>query len=69
MALLVFDVDHLEAYNQSCGHMLGNLALSDIASILDKGAREGKQSGPQKRRSPRLPSRARSRTATAATTR
>jgi len=40
VSLLVFDVDHLEEYNQSCGHMLGNLALSDIASIFNKGARE-----------------------------
>lgn len=40
VSLVVFDVDSLEEYNKSCGHMLGNLALSDIASILKNGTRE-----------------------------
>lgn len=40
LSLVVFDVDNLEDYNNSCGHMLGNLALSDIASVFKKGARE-----------------------------
>ncbi len=40
VSLLVVDIDHLEEYNRACGHMLGNLALSDIASILDRGTRE-----------------------------
>lgn len=40
LSLIVFDVDELAAYNRSCGQMLGNLALSDIASILTKGTRE-----------------------------
>jgi diguanylate cyclase (GGDEF)-like protein len=40
LSLVVFDIDNLEAYNDSCGHMMGNLALSDIASVLGKSARE-----------------------------
>ena len=40
VSLLVVDIDHLEDYNRACGHMMGNLALSDIASILDRGTRE-----------------------------
>lgn len=40
LSLVVFDVDNLEAYNESCGHIMGNLALSDIASMLRKSARE-----------------------------
>jgi diguanylate cyclase (GGDEF)-like protein len=40
LSLVVFDIDNLEAYNDSCGHMMGNLALSDIASVLRKSARE-----------------------------
>lgn len=40
LSLIVFDVDRLDAYNEACGQMLGNLALSDIASILGKGTRE-----------------------------
>lgn len=40
VSLVIFDVDHLDDYNESCGHMLGNLALSDIASIFKKGTRE-----------------------------
>ena len=40
LSLVVFDVDNLEEYNNSCGFMLGNLALSDIASVFKKGARE-----------------------------
>jgi diguanylate cyclase (GGDEF)-like protein len=40
LSLVVFDVDSLEEYNNACGHMLGNLALSDIASVFKKGARE-----------------------------
>jgi diguanylate cyclase (GGDEF)-like protein len=40
VSLVVFDVDHLVEYNNLCGHLLGNLALSDIASIFKKGVRE-----------------------------
>jgi diguanylate cyclase (GGDEF)-like protein len=40
MSLVVMDIDNLEEYNAACGHMLGNLALSDISSILLKGTRE-----------------------------
>jgi diguanylate cyclase (GGDEF)-like protein len=40
LSLIVFDVDQLANYNNACGQMLGNLALSDIASILTKGTRE-----------------------------
>ena len=40
LSLVVFDIDNLEKYNNDCGHMLGNLALSDIASVLKKGVRE-----------------------------
>jgi diguanylate cyclase (GGDEF)-like protein len=40
LSLVVFDIDDLESYNNNCGHMLGNLALSDIASVLKKGVRE-----------------------------
>lgn len=40
VSLLVVDVDRLDEYNSACGHMLGNLAISDIASILDKETRE-----------------------------
>jgi diguanylate cyclase (GGDEF)-like protein len=40
VSLVVMDIDNLEDYNAACGHMLGNLALSDIASILLKGTRE-----------------------------
>lgn len=40
LSLVIFDVDDLESYNNSCGYMLGNLALSDIAGILKKGVRE-----------------------------
>ena len=40
VSLIVFDIDNLEEYNNTCGHMLGNLALSDIASIFQEGARE-----------------------------
>lgn len=40
VSLVILDIDHLDEYNSSCGHMLGNLALSDIASILEKGTRE-----------------------------
>ncbi len=40
LSLVVFDVDHLEEYNSLCGYMLGNLALSDIATVFKKGARE-----------------------------
>lgn len=40
VSLCVLDVDNLAAYNEACGQMLGNLALSDIAAILIKGTRE-----------------------------
>jgi diguanylate cyclase (GGDEF)-like protein len=40
LSLAVIDIDNLEEYNSACGQMLGNLALSDIASILRKGLRE-----------------------------
>lgn len=40
VSLLVLDIDGLASYNDACGQMLGNLALSDIASILLKGTRE-----------------------------
>lgn len=40
VSLIIFDIDNLEEYNSTCGHMLGNLALSDIASIFQEGARE-----------------------------
>ncbi|MBU4173764.1 MAG: GGDEF domain-containing protein [Actinobacteria bacterium] len=40
ISLIIFDIDNLDEYNSTCGHMLGNLALSDIASIFQKGARE-----------------------------
>lgn len=40
VALVVFDIDNLDGYNEACGHMLGNLALSDVASIFNSGARE-----------------------------
>ena len=40
VSLIIFDIDNLEEYNDTCGHMLGNLALSDIASIFKNGARE-----------------------------
>jgi diguanylate cyclase (GGDEF)-like protein len=40
LSLVVIDIDNLEEYNNNCGHMLGNLALSDIASVLKKGVRE-----------------------------
>lgn len=40
VSLVVFDIDNLEEYNVACGHLLGNLALSDIAAILYKGTRE-----------------------------
>ncbi|MBN1289688.1 MAG: sensor domain-containing diguanylate cyclase [Actinobacteria bacterium] len=40
VSLVVFDIDHLDDYNSACGHMLGNLALSDIASIFKKCTRE-----------------------------
>jgi len=40
VSLIIFDIDNLDEYNNICGHMLGNLALSDIASIFRQGARE-----------------------------
>lgn len=40
VSLIIFDIDSLESYNEACGHMMGNLALSDIASILERGTRE-----------------------------
>ncbi len=40
LSLVIFDVDDLEAYNNNCGYVLGNLALSDIASLFIKSARE-----------------------------
>lgn len=40
LSLVVFDIDNLEEYNASCGRMLGNLAVSDIAVILGNGTRE-----------------------------
>ena len=40
LSLVVVDVDDFSKYNAACGQMLGNLALSDIASILIKGTRE-----------------------------
>jgi len=40
VSLIIFDIDNLDEYNSTCGHMLGNLALSDIASIFQEGARE-----------------------------
>lgn len=40
VSLVVMKVDNLDEYNDACGHMLGNLALSDIALIIDKGTRE-----------------------------
>ncbi len=40
ISLVIFDIDNLDEYNSTCGHMLGNLALSDIASIFQEGARE-----------------------------
>ena len=40
LSLVVIDVDDFGKYNAACGQMLGNLALSDIASILIKGTRE-----------------------------
>lgn len=40
LSLAVFDIDSLERYNNLCGYTLGNLALSDIAEIFRKGARE-----------------------------
>jgi diguanylate cyclase (GGDEF)-like protein len=40
VSLMVFSVDNFEEYVARCGDMLGNLALSDIAAILNRGARE-----------------------------
>lgn len=40
LSLAVFDIDDLERYNNLCGYTLGNLALSDIAGMFKKGARE-----------------------------
>lgn len=40
VSLIIFDIDHLDEYNQSCGHMLGNLAISDIANLLKKSIRK-----------------------------
>jgi len=40
LSLAVIDVDDFGRYNAACGQMLGNLALSDMASILIKGTRE-----------------------------
>jgi diguanylate cyclase (GGDEF)-like protein len=40
LSLAVMDIDNLAEYNKVCGQMLGNLALSDIASILIKCTRE-----------------------------
>ncbi len=40
VSLVIFVIDNLDEYNSTCGHMLGNLALSDIASVFKKGARE-----------------------------
>ncbi|MDD5448207.1 MAG: sensor domain-containing diguanylate cyclase [Actinomycetota bacterium] len=39
VSLIIFDIDHLDEYNQSCGHMLGNLAIADIANLLKKNTR------------------------------
>ena len=40
LSLVVIDIDAFGKYNEACGQMLGNLALSDMASILIKGTRE-----------------------------
>lgn len=40
LSLAVMDIDNLAEYNNACGQMLGNLALSDIAAILIRGTRE-----------------------------
>ncbi len=40
LSLCVFDIDDLSGYNGACGQMLGNLALSDIATIMLKGTRD-----------------------------
>lgn len=40
VSLVIYDIDQLEEYNKACGRMMGNLALSDIASMLEKGTRE-----------------------------
>jgi len=40
VSLVIFDIDGLGNYNKSNGNILGNLAISDIASILKKETRE-----------------------------
>ncbi|MFH1150736.1 MAG: sensor domain-containing diguanylate cyclase [Actinomycetota bacterium] len=40
VTLVLFSVDNFRGYVAACGDMLGNLALSDIASILSRGTRE-----------------------------
>lgn len=40
LSLVVLDIDDFSDYNSRCGHMMGNLALSDISSLFAKEARE-----------------------------
>jgi diguanylate cyclase (GGDEF)-like protein len=41
LALLVADVDHFKAYNDSCGHEGGDRCLKEIAQLLRAGCRRG----------------------------
>jgi diguanylate cyclase (GGDEF)-like protein len=39
MALCIFDVDHFKKFNDTYGHVAGNIALMDVASRIAKQAR------------------------------
>lgn len=40
MALLLVDVDHFKAYNDRMGHVLGDVALKEIARVLKENVRK-----------------------------
>jgi two-component system, cell cycle response regulator len=40
-ALLLFDVDHFKAYNDTAGHLAGDDVLASVAAELERQARQG----------------------------